>query len=76
MQAGARQAEEGGGAEQGLPRHKPPVRSLQQSCLEVLPPQSPNLTLWNDPRLKPLFMFHFILLEEGEGRENGFGWCF
>lgn len=62
------------------PGHEPPARSLQQPCLELLPPRSPDLALWNDPRLLNIpscfISFHFIVLEEGNGRENGFGWCF
>lgn len=57
-----------------------PVCSLQQPCLEVLPPRSPNLGLWNDLRLLNLsscfILFYFILLEEGKRKENGFCWCF
>jgi len=50
VQAVAQQVEEGGGTEPGVSGHEPPTCSLQQRCLEVVPPRSPNLALWNDPR--------------------------
>lgn len=53
------------------PGHEPPAHSLQQPCLELLPPQSPDLALWNDPRLLNLPSCFISFYCIGRGQREG-----